>query len=192
MRQFRDLVRRWQAATTLPTDQLLLTIGHDLFEQPVDIAVTHKLAALIRGVSESHPDWRLPELNAELITIAKNERKFIGFADADTGFDPDAHRGKVVIITNHKAKGLEWDRVYLMSVNAYDFPSALPGDNFIGEPWYIRDGLNLAAEALAQLEAVQESGVRGQGSGDRGQGTDDGPAQVEQVAGDRRRSSIET
>jgi DNA helicase-2/ATP-dependent DNA helicase PcrA len=193
MRQFRDLVRRWQAAATLPTDQLLLTIGHDLFEQPVDIAVTHKLAALIRGVSESHPDWRLPELNAELITIAKNERKFIGFADGDTGFDPDAHRGKVVIITNHKAKGLEWDRVYLMTVNAYDFPSALPGDNFVGEPWYIRDGLNLAAEALAQLEAVQESGVRGQASGDggqessiRGQGPDAGPAQVEEVSGDRR------
>jgi DNA helicase-2/ATP-dependent DNA helicase PcrA len=40
-----------------------------------------------------------------------------------------------------------------MTVNAYDFPSALPGDNFVGEPWYIRDGLNLAAEALAQLEA---------------------------------------
>jgi DNA helicase-2/ATP-dependent DNA helicase PcrA len=179
MRQFRDLVRRWQAATALPTDQLLLTIGHDLFEQPVDIAVTHKLAALIRGVSESHPDWRLPELNAELITIAKNERKFIGFADADTGFDPEAHRGKVVLITNHKAKGLEWDRVYLMSVNAFDFPSALPGDNFIGEPWYLRDGLNLAAETLAQLAAVQESGIRSQG-------TDDGAAQIEQVASDSR------
>ena len=174
MRQFRDLVRRWQAATTLPTDQLLLTIGHDLFEQPVDIAVTHKLAALIRSVGETHPDWRLPELNAELITIAKNERKFIGFADGDTGFDPDAHRGKVVIITNHKAKGLEWDRVYLMSVNAYDFPSALPGDNFIGESWYIRDGLNLAAEALAGLEAVAGDGVRGQGQRDE-------TAQVEQL-----------
>jgi DNA helicase-2/ATP-dependent DNA helicase PcrA len=154
MRQFRDLVRRWQAATTLPTDQLLLTIGHDLFEQPADIAVTYKLAALIRSASESHPDWRLPELNAELITIAKNERKFIGFADGDTGFDPDAHRGKVVIITNHKAKGLEWDRVYLMSVNNYDFPSAMPGDAFISEPWFIRDSLNVEAEALAQLRAL--------------------------------------
>ena len=154
MQQFRDLVRRWQAATTLPTDQLLLTIGHDLFEQPVDLAITHKLAALIRSAGASHPDWRLPELNAELITIAKNERKFLGFSDGDTGFDPDAHRGKVVIITLHKAKGLEWDRVYLMSVNAYDFPSALPGDSFISERWYIRDGLNLEAEALAQLKAA--------------------------------------
>ena len=163
IRQFRDHVRRWQAATTLPTDQLLLTIGHELFELPVDIAVTHKLAALIRTVGEAHPDWRLPELNAELITIAKNERKFIGFAEGDTGFDPDAHRGKVVIITNHKAKGLEWDRVYLMSVNAYDFPSAMPGDNFIGESWYIRDGLNLAAEALAGLAAVGGRVMRNEG-----------------------------
>ena len=171
----------------LPADQLLLTIGHDLFEQPVDIAVTHKLAALIRSVGETHPDWRLPELNAELVTIAKNERKFLGFADGDTGFDPDAHRGKVVIITNHKAKGLEWDRVYLMSVNAYDFPSALPGDRFIGESWYIRDGLNLAAEALAQLEAVQGSGVRGQGSGVRSQGT--GAGGRGQGAGDRGQGS---
>ena len=167
MRLFRDLVRRWQAATALPADQLLLTIGHDLFDQPVDLAVTHKLAALIRRAGESHPDWRLPELNAELITIAKNERKFLGFAEGDTGFDPDAHRGKVVITTIHKAKGLEWDRVYLMSVNAYDFPSALPGDSFISERWYIRDGLNLEAEALAQLEAV---------------GTDDRPLTMDHAA----------
>jgi DNA helicase-2/ATP-dependent DNA helicase PcrA len=167
LRQFRDVVRRWQAATTLPADQLLLTIGGDLFDQPVDIAVAHKLAALIRGASEAHPDWRLPELNAELVTIARNERKFIGFADGDTGFDPEAHRGKVVIVTDHKAKGLEWDRVYLMSVNAYDFPSALPGDSFIGEPWFIRDRLNLSAEALAGLEAVQGTGDRGQETGDR-------------------------
>ena len=154
LRQFRELVRRWQGATSLPADQLVLTIGQDLFDRPVDVAITHKLAALIRTVSTNHPDWRLPELNAELVTIAKNERKFMGFSDSDTGFDPDAHRGKVVIITVHKAKGLEWDRVHLMSVNAYDFPSALPGDSFIAEKWFLRDNLNLAAEALAQLVAV--------------------------------------
>ena len=131
MSQFRALVRRWHRATLLPADQLILTLGQDLFERPADLAVTHKMAALLRGAGGSHPDWRLPELNQELITIARNERKFLGFSDQDTGFDPDAHRGKVVVATVHKAKGLEWDRVYLMSVNAYDFPSALPGDSFI-------------------------------------------------------------
>jgi len=156
LRQFRELVRRWQGATTLPVDQLVLTIGQDLFDRPADLAITHKMAALLRNAGASHPDWRLPELNQELITIAKNERKFLGFSDQDTGFDPDAHRGKVVVATVHKAKGLEWDRVYLMSANAYDFPSALPGDSFISEKWFIRDHLNLEAEALAQLKAVAE------------------------------------
>ena len=61
LRQFRDLVRRWQAATTLPADQLILAIGQDLFDRPADLAVTHKLAVLIRTAAASHPDWRLPE-----------------------------------------------------------------------------------------------------------------------------------
>ena len=44
----------------------------------------------------------------------------------------------------------------------------MPGDNFIGEPWYVRDGLNLAAETLAQLAAVGGRVMR-----DKGQGTRD-------------------
>ena len=54
----------------------------------------------------------------------------------------------------HKAKGLEWDRVYLMSVNNYDFPSNMPNDRFISEKWFVRSGLDLSAEALAQLSAL--------------------------------------
>jgi DNA helicase-2/ATP-dependent DNA helicase PcrA len=41
-----------------------------------------------------------------------------------------------------------------MSVNNYDYPSAMPGDAFISERWFIRDSLNLEAETLAQLRAV--------------------------------------
>jgi DNA helicase-2/ATP-dependent DNA helicase PcrA len=63
----------------------------------------------------------------------------------------------------HKAKGLEWDRVYLMSVNNYDFPSNQPNDRFISEKWFLRTAagtaasLNLEAEALAQLTAATSS-----------------------------------
>jgi DNA helicase-2/ATP-dependent DNA helicase PcrA len=152
--EFRDLVRRWQGATLLPIDQLILTLAQDLFHEPADLAVAHKLAVVLRQASESHPDWRLPELTQELAVVARNERRFLGFSDDDTGFDPERHKGKVVVATIHKAKGLEWDRVYLMSVNNYDFPSALPHDEFISEKWFVRDRLNLEAEALAQLEAL--------------------------------------
>ena len=151
---FRALVRRWQEATLLPIDQLILTLAQDLFHDPADLAVAHKLAVVLRRASESHPDWRLPELTQELAVVAKNERRFLGLSGDDTGFDPERYKGQVVIATIHKAKGLEWDRVYLMSVNDYNFPSALPHDRFISEKWFVRDSLNLEAEALAQLEAL--------------------------------------
>jgi DNA helicase-2/ATP-dependent DNA helicase PcrA len=151
---FRRLVRRWQGAALLPIDQLVLTLAQDLFREPADLAVAHKLAVVLRRASESHPDWQLPELTRELAVVARNERRFLGFSDDDTGFDPERHRGKVVVATVHKAKGLEWDRVYLMSVNNYSFPSALAHDRFIAERWFVRDDLNLETEALAQLRAL--------------------------------------
>jgi DNA helicase-2/ATP-dependent DNA helicase PcrA len=153
--EFRTLVRRWQEATLLPIDQLILTLAQDLFQEPGDLAVAHKLAVVLRRASASNPDWRLPELTGELAVVAKNERRFLGLSGDDTGFDPEKYRGQVVVATVHKAKGLEWDRVYLMSVNNYNFPSALPHDQFISEKWFVRDRLNLEAEALAQLEALR-------------------------------------
>jgi DNA helicase-2/ATP-dependent DNA helicase PcrA len=152
---FRVNVRRWLDAVTLPVDQLVLTLAQDVFTEAHDLALAHKLALVLRQVADDHPDWRLPELTAELAVIAKNERRFIGFSSDDSGFDPERHRGRVVVTTMHKAKGLEWDRVYLMSVNNYDFPSNMPNDRFISERWFIRSGLNLEAEALAQLSALE-------------------------------------
>jgi DNA helicase-2/ATP-dependent DNA helicase PcrA len=151
---FRVILRRWQATTLLPVDQMILTLGQDLFTAPNDLALAHKLALVLHQVSRDHADWRLPELNGELSLIARNERRFLGFSEDDAGFDPSHYAGKVIVTTMHKAKGLEWDRVYLMSVNNYDFPSLQANDRYISEKWFVRDALNLEAETLAQLQAV--------------------------------------
>jgi DNA helicase-2/ATP-dependent DNA helicase PcrA len=149
---FRDLVQRWQGAALLPVDQLLLTLAQDLFFERAELAIAHKLAVMLRRASDSNPSWRLPELTDELVVIARNERRFLGFGEDDTGFDPQKHRGKVVVATMHKAKGLEWERVYLMAVNSYNFPSGEAFDQYIAEKWFLRDDLNLEAETLEQLE----------------------------------------
>ncbi len=154
---FRKIVQAWLKAVVLPIDQLVLTLAQDVFTGAPDLALAHKLALVLRKATDDHGDWRLPELALELAVIAKNERKFIGFSDDDSGFDPERHRGKVVVTTMHKAKGLEWDRVYMMSVNNYDFPSNMPNDGFISEKWFVRSGLNLEAEALAQLTALEST-----------------------------------
>ena len=158
LKEFRVVVNRWLKAVTLPIDQLILTLAQELFTDAADLALAHKLALVMAQAADDHGDWRLPELTAELGVIARNERRFIGFSSDDSGFDPNAHRGVVVVTTMHKAKGLEWDRVYLMSVNNYDFPSLQPFDRYISEKWFLRSGLNLEAEALAQLRALNSTG----------------------------------
>jgi DNA helicase II / ATP-dependent DNA helicase PcrA len=154
LEEFRLILRRWQATTLLPIDQMILTLGQELFTAPNDLALAHKLALVLRQVSHDHSDWRLPELNGELSLIARNERRFLGFSEDDAGFDPSHYAGKVLVTTMHKAKGLEWDRVYLMSVNNYDFPSLQPNDRYISEKWFVHNNLNLEAETLAQLQAI--------------------------------------
>lgn len=151
---FRQLVRRWHQSVVLPVDQIVLTIAQDILSEPGELAIAHKLAILLARTQDEHPDWRLNELSDELVVIAKNERRFLGFSESDMGFEPGLHKGKIIISTMHKAKGMEWDRVYLMSVNNYDFPSAAPGDHYISEKWFIRDNLNIEAETLAQLQVL--------------------------------------
>lgn len=158
---FQQSVRRWQAAGLLPIDQLLLTIAQDLFTAHNDLALAHKLALLLGHTRLYNPDWQLSDFTAELDSIVKRQRKFIGFSEDDTGFDPDQHKGKVVVATIHKAKGLEWDRVYLMSANNYDFPSAQPYDKYFAEKYFIRDELNLEAETLFRLRALLEGDLPG-------------------------------
>ncbi len=161
---FRELVGAWLRAAEMPIDQLVLTISGDIFRDVSDIATAHVAALYLARLGEAHPLMRLPEFAAELYDIAGNRRRFTGLGDDGGQFDPDAHKGKATVTTLHKAKGLEWDRVYLISINNYDFPSAEPNDDFIGEKWFIRDDLNLSAEALAQLAALRDGSGYHEGS----------------------------
>jgi DNA helicase-2/ATP-dependent DNA helicase PcrA len=153
LKEFKEIVLKWQQAALLPIDQLILTIAGDIFRTPEELSLAHKIANFQKQLMNSHPDWDLSVLLDELKSLARNERRFFSGGE-EPRFNPEEHQGKVVITTAHKAKGLEWDRVYLMSVNNYNFPSGSPDDSYISEKWFIRDGLNLPAESLAQLQAI--------------------------------------
>ncbi|MDO9546424.1 MAG: 3'-5' exonuclease, partial [Pelolinea sp.] len=144
----------WQRTILLPIDEMIITISADLFTEPSDLALAHKIAIILNKTLDFYPDWQLPEFCNELDAIAKNRYRLFGFSDEDMGFNPEAHKGKVLVSTMHKAKGLEWDRVYLMSVNNYNFPSAAEGDSYYSEKWFVKDQRNLEAETLGGLSLL--------------------------------------
>ena len=150
---FRQDAQRWARAVVLPVDELLLTLGNDLFVSAGDLALAHHLAVMLAKLAEDNPTWRLPQFAAELERIAQNRRRMIGFDEAGEGFAPQP--GVVTVATMHGAKGLEWDRVYLMAVNSYSFPSGDDDEKYRGEPFWARDKLNLVAEAVAQVEQLR-------------------------------------
>ncbi len=174
---FRQKLRRWLEALVLPIDQLVLTVAQDVFSEAADLALAHKVAVLLGSAAQAHQEWRLPQFVEELRVISANERRFIGFDDVGVGYKPKP--GVVTVATMHAAKGLEWDRVYLMSVSNYSFPSGLPQDQYYGEKWYVRGAgaflgggfgegvsvknLNLEAELLAQLETLWKGMVYEEG-----------------------------
>lgn len=154
LERFRQQLQRWQEAALLPIDQLVLTISSELFKEAAEIATAYSIAVHLRSFVEAEPENRLLECVAELGQIVRNNRKFSGVSDDDDQFDPTSFKGQAVVITHHKAKGLEWDRVYLMSVNNYDFPAVDVFDRFQSENYFARNHLNLSAEAWAQLKTV--------------------------------------
>jgi len=154
-----QLVRRWVSAVHLPPDQLILTISQDLFSRPEEersLALCHTIATLQRNMLQLHPEWTLADLSADLDAVANNRRTLVGLGLSDEGYQPTA--GRIAVTTMHKAKGLEWDTVYLVCVDDLEFPDRLDGA-YRGEPFYL-PGHAPPVEARKTLERlVQHNGA---------------------------------
>jgi len=142
-------LERWLRAAWLPVDQLVLTVAQDLLGEE-ELGGAQKLAAYLRSRAEQHEDWRLPDLAREL-----GEGKG-GLSGEGEGYEP--RPGRITLTTMHKAKGLEWDLVYLVGVDGRWFPHALE-DYFVGERDFL--GADPAAEARAALLDLAGEGEGG-------------------------------
>ena len=168
--RFRQQLQRWHALVLLPIGELLTAIAQDLFDEPEKLAMTQLFGEILQERSqynlgvEGRPTT-LAEMESELVVIARDQRKLRSIETDKTGFEPEAHKGEVGVATMHGAKGLEWDRVYLLAVNDYEFPAGELTDHFRSQRWYVRDELSLADETLAQLDAVLDGTEYLEGAG---------------------------
>ncbi|HJP32743.1 MAG: ATP-dependent helicase [Candidatus Latescibacteria bacterium] len=138
--------RRWLAAAPFTVDQLVLAIADDLYEGE-DLARAHRVAQFLRRRADQNPAWRLPELAADL-KRADAAREVLG-GEEDAAFEP--RPGQLTVTTMHKAKGMEWDLVYLVSIDGLEFPGTTQ-DYFRGHQEHL--GGDPADLARTQLNAL--------------------------------------
>ncbi len=150
-----EFLRRAFALRPLPIDDLALALGDELFAHgevhEADLAIAYQIAAVLRRWRDTQPDWRLPELAAELESVAEGRRKLPVTTPADIGYEPEP--GRITLTTQHSAKGLEWDAVFLVGIDGFWIPGNLDA-SFLGVHDFL--GGDPEAEAAAQLRFLME------------------------------------
>ena len=133
-------------------DQLALAVAGELFEGD-DLARAQRVAGHLRRRADQHPGWRLPELAADL-QRPEAAREILA-AEDEASYEPPP--GQLTLTTMHKAKGMEWDLVYLVGVDGIEFPGT-PEDYFRGHEPHL--GGDPAQMARARLEGLLDPGPR--------------------------------
>lgn len=150
-----ERVKTWLNASRIPPESLLLFLASDLGLEDEELAIAQRIALEIKEMLRRNPAWRLSDLADQLQNSENIFDYFINMIYDRKGFQPEP--GVVNLATFHKAKGLEWDTVYLTSLTADRFPSLLE-DKYRDDLWFLKDTLsNPAALAKAELKAVLES-----------------------------------
>ena len=154
--RFRYFLKHWLDSRFLPIDQLVLLIGQDLFETSDDLCCAGQLGLILSQSARMNPELRLKDFAEEVQKVASNASLYAGLSGTDSQFDPNDYPGRIVVTTYHKAKGLEWDQVFMTSCNNFDFPDGNPAQytNRRYSPRYVRENLELQAEILQALKVV--------------------------------------
>jgi DNA helicase II / ATP-dependent DNA helicase PcrA len=160
IQRLAGFLQRMFSLRTLPIDDLALALGDELFAwgeiHEGDLAIAYQIASIMRRWRDTQPEWRLPELVAQLADVANGRRNLPLSTPADFGFEPEP--GRITLTTQHSAKGLEWDAVFLVGIDGFWIPGSLDAP-FLGVHDFL--GGDPTAEAVAQLRYLMkgESGL---------------------------------
>ncbi len=130
-----------RARLELPTYQLISFLALALRYSPTDLATADKLASRL---AQSGP----PSLLEQLETLVDSE----SFEPVEVD-DLDAlyrRPRQLTIMTMHRAKGLDWDIVFLPLLHE----RTLPGQSWVPAPLHFLGRINLADAARTQMRAV--------------------------------------
>ena len=142
-----------KARIELPLYQLIPFCAYALDYDQNELATADKLADRLfqqlaqQSLYDQSPSGSLGELIQILSEIVTSEQ-FEGI-QADENDDRYRRSGEVTIITMHKAKGLDWDGVFIPFLHE----NILPGKLYVPQPAAFLGSFTLAEVARAQLRA---------------------------------------
>lgn len=119
---------------TIP-EKLVLYISEKLNFNREEVAIAQKVASGIKFLFADDPRYKLSDLAFELLKPKNAFNYFANLVFELKGYE--AKPGVVAISTYHKAKGLEWDNVFLGSITADDFPATV-NDKFKTDIYFLR------------------------------------------------------
>jgi len=158
--RFSTFLRSLFLLRSMAFDDLILTLSDELYLSEngdsnrwhvIDLAIAYQLAGAARSWLDIHPDWRLPEISAQLASVARGSHSVSVNTGDSLGFIPKP--GRITLATQHGAKGMEWDAVFLVGIDG----SWIPGD--LDAPFHgirMPSGGDPAAEAKSQLHLLME------------------------------------
>lgn len=130
-----DTVRELAGFACSRPEELILYLSDRLDFSREEKAIAQKVAGDVRYLAARNPSWGLADLAAELLGAKSAYAYFAGVIWDLKGYEPQP--GVVTLSTYHKAKGLEWDVVFLGSLSFSDFPATLK-DKFAGDYWFLK------------------------------------------------------
>ena len=149
-----ETLSEWLQASHLPPDQLVLELANGLDLQQQELAVAQKIAVDVKYQMTANPSWRLPRVVEELIRMTSSLLGSANLFYDRSGYQ--AQPGVVNLVTAHKAKGLEWDTVYVVSLTSTQYPGKM-GDRIRSEYGWLPDELvNPVAVAKAEMGGLNQ------------------------------------
>lgn len=149
VRRNLELLTRWLEAVHLPPDMLVLELANDLALQQQELAIAQKVAVDIKYRLTLNPNWRLPQVAEELERMTNSLLGAANMFYDRSGYRPQP--GVVNLVTAHKAKGLEWDTVYVVAVTSSQYPGLMKDKIRSEYGWLPEELFNPIAVARAEM-----------------------------------------
>lgn len=142
-----QLLRQWLDQASLPWSDMLRLIMQQLQPSPNELDIGNYLIAQLQKCFSPRlfVDWG--ELSYEISLVT--DRPLSNLPKEIQGYKPEP--GTITVLTAHRAKGLEWDEVFLINCSAYQFP-VLVGDR--------NSPFDLEREILYQWQQVEKQQTR--------------------------------